>query len=281
MRHAFLLFLLSVLLFACSSQDTKIDVKQSQSHYKLALKFAQLSLFKNALEEFDLALKFNPQNPKIYRKKGVLLFGMKRYKEAKTSFQKTIQLDPKDVQAHINLGMVHYTSGNKDNALKSWEHAVGINHDDNDSKALNNIGNIYKAENNLPKAIEYFLKAITYEPINSTYLNNLGDSYRLTGDLRKAKETLLKSLEVDTNGMLTHFNLGILYQTEENFQKAIDSFQKSLNINPSYTEAYYQLANTHLKTNDKELARQSLEKAIQADPGNLKFQELYNNISAS
>ena len=281
MRHAFLLFLLSVLLFACSSQDTKIDVKQSQSHYKLALEFAQLSLFKNALEEFDLAIKFNPENPKIYRKKGILLFGMKKYAEAKNSFLKTIQLNPKDVQAHINLGMVHYTSGNKDNALKNWEHAVGINHDDNDSKALNNIGNIYKAENNLPKAIEYFLKAITYEPINSTYLNNLGDSYRLTGDLRKAKETLLKSLEVDTNGMLTHFNLGILYQTEENFQKAIDSFQKSLNINPSYTEAYYQLANTHLKTNDKELARQSLEKAIQADPGNLKFQELYNNISAS
>mgnify|MGYP003971466473 FL=1 len=279
MRHAFLLFLLSVLLFACSSQDTKIDVKQSQSHYKLALEFAQLSLFKNALEEFDLALKFNPENPKIYRKKGVLLFGMKRYKEAKNSFQKTIQLDPKDVQAHINIGMVHYTSGNKDEALKVWEHATGINHDDNDSKALNNIGNIYKTKNNIPKAIEYYQKAIIYEPTNSTYLNNLGDSYRLTGDLKKAKETLLESLQVDKNGMLTHFNLGTLYQTEGNFQKAIDSFQKSLNINPSYTEAYYQLANTYLKANNKESAKQSMEKAIQADPGNLKFQKFYKKIS--
>ena len=279
MRHAFLLFLLSVLLFACSSQDTKIDVKQSQSHYKLALEFAQLSLFKNALEEFDLAIKFNPENPKIYRKKGILLFGMKKYAEAKNSFLKTIQLNPKDVQAHINLGMVHYTSGNKDEALKSWEHAIGINLDDNDSKALNNIGNIYKAKNTLPKAIEYYQKAIKFEPTNSTYLNNLGDSYRLTGDLKKAKETLLKSLEVDTNGMLTHFNLGILYQTEENFQKAIDSFQKSLNINPFYTEAYYQLANTHLKANNKESAKQFIEKAIQADPGNLKFQKFYKKIS--
>ena len=74
MRRSLLPLLFSSLLFACSSQDTKIDAKQSQSHYKLALEFAQLSLFKNALEEFDLAIKFNPENPKIYRKKGVLLF---------------------------------------------------------------------------------------------------------------------------------------------------------------------------------------------------------------
>ena len=156
MRRSLLLVLISSFLFACSSQDTKIDAKQSQSHYKLALELAQLNLFKNALEEFDLAIKFNPEDANIYRKKGILLFGMKKYEEAKDNFQKTIQLNPKDMLAHINLGMVHYTSGNKDEALKSWKHAVGINPDDNDSKALNNIGNIYKTKNQLPKAIEFY-----------------------------------------------------------------------------------------------------------------------------
>ena len=281
MRPLFFSVILSSLFFACTSQDVKIDARQSQSHYKLGLEFAQLSLFKNALEEFDLAIKFNPEDARIYRKKGILLFGMKKYEAAKNNFQKTIELDAKDVQAHINLGMVHYTSGNKTGALKSWEHAIGLKPDDNDSKALNNIGNIYKAKNDLPKAIEYYQKAITYEPANSTYLNNLGDSYRIKGALVKAEEILLRSLEVDTNGMLTHFNLGVLYQTEGKFNEAIDSFQKSLNINPFYTEAYYQLATTHLKTNNKESAKQSLEKGLQADPNNLKFQKLYNKVLAS
>ena len=83
MGRLFFSVLLSSLLFACTSQDIKIDVKQSQSHYQLGLEFAQLSLFKNALEEFDLAIKFNPEDAKIYRKKGILLFGMKKYEEAK------------------------------------------------------------------------------------------------------------------------------------------------------------------------------------------------------
>ena len=51
MRHLLFSVLLSSLLFACTSSDVKIDVKQSQSHYKLALELAQLNLFKNALEE--------------------------------------------------------------------------------------------------------------------------------------------------------------------------------------------------------------------------------------
>ena len=109
MGRLFFSVLLSSLLFACTSQDIKIDAKQSQSHYKLGLELAQLNLFKNALEEFDLAIKFNPEDAKIYRKKGVLLFGVKNYEEAKNNFQKTIELDAKDVQAHINLVMVHYT----------------------------------------------------------------------------------------------------------------------------------------------------------------------------
>ena len=155
-----------------------------------------MSLFKNALEEFDLAIKFNPENSDIYRKKGLVLFGMNRHGDAKTNFEKAISINPQDVQAHINLGMVHYTNGKKIEARIDWENAIALKNDDNDGKALNNIGNIYKAENNFDKAIEHYKKAITFEPGNTTFLNNLGDSYRLAGDFQQAESTLLKSLEM-------------------------------------------------------------------------------------
>ena len=117
MRNIIFFALIFSLISACTSNDIKIDVKESESHYQLGLEFAQLSLFKNALEEFDLAIKFNPENSNIYRKKGLVLFGMKQYNDAKMNFEKAINLNPQDTQAHINLGMVYYTSGNKKGAL--------------------------------------------------------------------------------------------------------------------------------------------------------------------
>ena len=163
------------------------------------MEFAQLKLLKNAIDEFDLAIKFNPKNPNIYRKKGLVLFTMRRLDEAKTNFEKAISLNPQDTQAYINLGMVNYTSGNHKEARLDWEKSITLKTDDNDGKALNNIGNIFKNEKNLDKAIEYYNKAITFEPRNTIFLYNLGNSYRLAGDFKQAEVTLLKSLDLNSN----------------------------------------------------------------------------------
>ena len=96
MRHIIFFVVIASLISACSSNDIGVDVKKSESHYRLGLEFAQLSLFKNAIEEFDLAIKFNPKNPNIYRKKGLVLFAMSRLDEAKTNFEKAISLNPQD-----------------------------------------------------------------------------------------------------------------------------------------------------------------------------------------
>ena len=176
MRNIIFLALITSLIFACSSNDIDVNNKKSESHYQLGLEFAQLSLFKNAIDEFDLAIKFNPNNPNIYSKKGLVLFAMSLYEEAKTNFEKTIKLNPQDTQAYINLGIVKYKSKNNKGALADWEKAVALKTDDNDGKALNNIANIYKYENNFNKAIEYYKRAITFEPGNTTFLNNLGNT---------------------------------------------------------------------------------------------------------
>ena len=160
MRQIIFFVLIASLISSCSSNDIEVDVRKSESHFKVGMEFAQLKLLKNAIDEFDLAIKLNPKNPNIYRKKGLILFGMSRYDEAKTNYEKAISLNPQDTQAYINLGMVNYTTGNRTEALADWEKAIVLKTDDNDGKALNNIANIYKYENNFNKAIEYYLSLI-------------------------------------------------------------------------------------------------------------------------
>ena len=140
---------------------------QSQVHYDLGIELAQYSLYQNSLEEFALALKFDPGNVKAYRKKGLIHFGLKQYDKAEKLFDKTIALDPGNVQAYINLGMVKYAKGEKAEAKKQWEYAIDIKNGDNDAKAFNNIANLYKEEKNYDKAIEYYESAGKIDPKNT------------------------------------------------------------------------------------------------------------------
>ena len=92
MNYFFSLIFTLLILSSCSSDDTKIDSVQSKTHYDLALELAQYGLYENSLEEFDLAIKFDPSNIDAYRKKGIVQFGLKKYEEAETLFKKAISL---------------------------------------------------------------------------------------------------------------------------------------------------------------------------------------------
>jgi len=146
MRNIIFLPLIFLLIFACTSNDTKIDVKESESHYQLGLEFAQLSLFKNALEEFDLAIKFNPENSNIYRKKGLVLFGMNQYNDAKLNFEKAISLNPQDTQAHINLGIIYNNIGDYEkssiNHQFALRYAIQMSSVAGQSVAIGNLGKV-------------------------------------------------------------------------------------------------------------------------------------------
>ena len=77
MKRHFSFFLFPVLfvlllISACSSGSSvegKVDSGKSNEHYLLGIEFAQYSLFQNSLDEFDLAIKYNPDDWKPYNKK--------------------------------------------------------------------------------------------------------------------------------------------------------------------------------------------------------------------
>ena len=85
MKLHFSVFIFSLLTFlfsACSSEtsvDGEVDQGKSDEHYLLGLEFAQYSLYQNALDELDIAIKYNPGDWKAYNKKGLIYFGIKEY----------------------------------------------------------------------------------------------------------------------------------------------------------------------------------------------------------
>ena len=213
--HRFVILFLVLLVSSCSSGasvEGKLDPKKSNEHYLLGIEFAQYSLFQNSLDEFDLAIKYNPDDWKSYNKKGLIYFGIKNYTEAKKMFQKASALNSKNPQTLVNLGMVNYMEGDKDGALSYWEKSISLNPDDNDSKSLNNIGNLYKEKGDNEKAVEYYEKAVSQEK-TSLFVNNLAEAYRASGQIEKAEKILLGSIKENPKSQLAHFNLELTAAT--------------------------------------------------------------------
>ncbi len=55
--------------------------------------------FEQALSFFDQALILDPNNPDLLNKKGITLRGLGRYDEALECFNKSLQIDPRDLKS--------------------------------------------------------------------------------------------------------------------------------------------------------------------------------------
>ena len=55
--------------------------------------------FEESLSYFEQALLLQPNNPNLLNKKGVVLRSLGRYDEAIDCFNKSLQLDPRDLDA--------------------------------------------------------------------------------------------------------------------------------------------------------------------------------------
>ncbi len=62
----------------------------------------------DAVDFYQAALKGAPGNASVFNKIGICQLMMRRYKEAKKSFERAIQADRNHADAYNNLGVTYY-----------------------------------------------------------------------------------------------------------------------------------------------------------------------------
>jgi tetratricopeptide (TPR) repeat protein len=111
-----------------SSQRLSLGVrgKLANAHADLGKKYHELSLYAEAVAEFDKALRLCPTFPDIHNRRAVSCRELGQYAEAKASLLKALELKPNYVEAHVNLGVLHQKLGDLAEAVKSWERALQL-----------------------------------------------------------------------------------------------------------------------------------------------------------
>jgi hypothetical protein len=91
-------------------------------------------------------------------------------------------------------------------------------------------------KNDIPKALEYFEKAIQHYPNDEMINMNVGLVYLNMGKVNEAMQYLTRSLQLDKENAQTNYYLGYCYAATGNRNNAMLYFNKAVQLNPNLAQ---------------------------------------------
>jgi tetratricopeptide (TPR) repeat protein len=196
---------------------------------------------------------------------GYDFFENKKYNQAITCYQKSIDIKPDFYEALNNIGSVY------NDELSEYEKAISYFQKACESEpdvyqAWYNLGNAYTNIEDYNQAIISYQKAIEIKPDSHEIWFNLGNVYFGIPDYKQAINSYQKALEIKPDKLEAWYNLGIVYTTIKDYNQAITCYQKAIEIKPDYHEAWYNLGNAYTNIEDYNEAIVCCKKAIEIKP---------------
>lgn len=146
---------------------------------------------------------------------GLIAYNKKAYADAKRHFQKVIELQPTNAEAHSNLGAVYAKFNEQAKALSYYKKSISLKPEY--AGAYSNMGNLLSKMGEYEQAVSLHLQALEREPKNATFLSNLGSAYKHLGRFDRAESLYKKSLSINAKNPDVHFDLAtVLLQTGQN-----------------------------------------------------------------
>ena len=83
----------------------------------------------SAIEDLNMALKYDNQDVDSYMRRGNIFKKMRRYDEAMVDYGMAVQLNPKEVEGYLGLGTVAGSQGKRKDAIKAYSMAIKLEPD--------------------------------------------------------------------------------------------------------------------------------------------------------
>ncbi len=204
--------------------------------------------------------------------KGIELLDNNKYNEAIKSFQKVVDLNPKNDKAFNNMGIAFYYMGKYEEAIKNYQKVIDLNHEDD--IAYNNLGVAFDEVGKYEEAIENYQKTIDLNPKKDKASYNLGVAFDEVSKSEEAIENYQKTIDPNPKKDKAFYNLGLAFDNMGNYKEAIENYQKAIDLNPKDDTAFVNLGNAFDDMSKTEEAIENYQKAIDLNPKNDKA--LYN-----
>src|SRR5438270_3362973 len=270
------------------------DRAQAYYHYSMAHIYEELvtsyarSEFANkAIEEYKLALQYDPNSPYLNAGLAELYAKTGRIKEAVLEAQDIIKRDPTNIEARRLLGRIYLRSlgdlqqGTQSQevlklAIDQFQQIVALDPASVEDHLL--LGRLYRLNNELLKAESEFKTSIKLQPDSEEAITSLAYLYTEEGDSKRAVATLESVPDVQRSARL-YGVLGYTYEQDHNYKQAIAAYRRSVALDHDNLDSIRGLAQNLLNDGQMDAALEQFKAVADADPQDpqaaLRIAEIY------
>jgi tetratricopeptide (TPR) repeat protein len=264
-----ILAIVAVVLLASSCQKLNYNYLMANHHFTKANNHFSENKYRLAIDEYEKALKYNPDLVDAYRYlgesyKSLYKIGdedpdnVEKANKALENLNKALEISPRNIQLVHSLGDMYDKLGDFENAEKMFLKVLELEPTNMDNYYV--VAGFYnrfssEKEELKKKAEEMYLRRIELEPENEkgyAYLAQFYDNERPIPAFDKANEMHVKTLELNPEDAITWYAVGVnrfnkayrlqnIISRQERIALADESeaaLKKSLDIDPNFPDTY-------------------------------------------
>jgi len=210
--------------------------------------------FKKAEEEANFVISQDPKNVGGYQLLGAALISQQEPEPALAAFSKIAELTPNDSSTYVNMALVEIGLRRLPEAEQHLKQAIQV--DPKSVQANIDLANFYHLQGKLPEAQQVLQSATQNSPDAiplyvdwANILSSVGKTEEADGILARLRTQLPKSVEVATS-------IGDYYVQRNNAGKAIEEYRRGLSISANNLDIEKRIEELYLTTNQTDQAAQ-------------------------
>ena len=241
----------------------------AEVYYSWGLTLDTFDKYREAVRCFDKLIQLEPKNWDAHFMKAIAFEHLQDRTMATKSHDKIISLDPYDPSGYYNKGLALQDFNEHSEAIKCFKKVIKL--DSNRGDAYQGMGISLQKLGNHKKAVVCFKKDLKLGPDVYGYLYN-GISLQHIGETAKAQENFINFLiRISHSGMHPihiNYDSGIAWQGLGIHNMAIECFGKTLKMDPNHVDALLAMGKSLLNIGKNDQAVKYFKRVLKREPEN-------------
>lgn len=250
--------------FTLFGHAINVTKNNENMHYNIGHAFQQKGQFEKAIEHYREALRIEPGDLQAMNNLGVLLLSQKKTDEALKIFEKAVQMNGRYIDAINNLGLALREKGKTDEAMRKWRQVLDL--EPMQPEAHYNIGVTMLQNGRYSLAVQHFNKALEKKRNWVEVYNYLGAAYSALGQFKAAMDSYNEAIKLKGGDINIESNLAMTLSKLGKAEQAEQIWQRILAAEPENYKAHYGLGRLLADKKQFDKAMEHFNKVLQAKP---------------